>query len=80
MANMSVSAFCRYFKRNTKKTYIEFVNEIRIGHACQSLLHTDITITQICYESGFNTIANFNKQFLKVKGIKPSAYKKQFRV
>jgi len=80
IANMSVSAFCRYFKRNTKKTYVEFVNEIRIGHACQSLLHTDMSITKICYECGFNTIANFNKQFLKVKGIKPSAYKKQFRV
>lgn len=80
IANMSVSAFCRYFKRNTKKTFVEFVNEMRIGHACQSLLHTDKTILNICYDCGFNTIANFNKQFLKVKGLKPSMYKKKFRI
>lgn len=80
IANMSVSAFCRYFKRNTKKTYVEFVNEMRIGHACHSLLHTENTIIQVCYDCGFNTIANFNKQFLKVKGLKPSAYRKRFCV
>lgn len=80
IANMSISAFCRYFKRNTKKTYIEFVNEMRIGHACQALLHTDKTVANICYDSGFATIANFNKQFLKVKGITPSAYKKKSRI
>lgn len=78
IANMSISAFCRYFKRNTKKTYVEFVNEMRIGHACHSLLHTDKTVLQIAYDCGFNTIANFNKQFLKIKGTKPSVYKKKF--
>lgn len=75
---MSVSAFCRYFKRATKKTYIEFVNEIRIGHACHALLNTDKTVLQIAYDSGFNTVANFNKQFLKVKGMQPSVYRKTF--
>jgi AraC-like DNA-binding protein len=80
IANMSISAFCRYFKRNTKKTYVEFVNEMRIGHACHALLHTDKTILQISYDCGFNTIANFNKQFLKVKGVKPSVYKKRSKV
>lgn len=80
IANMSISAFCRYFKRNTKKTYVSFVNEMRIGHACHELLHTNKTIVQICYDCGFNTIANFNKQFLKVKGVKPSVYKKRFKV
>lgn len=77
IANMSVSAFCRYFKRNTKKTYVEFLTEIRIGHACHSLVNTDKTILRIAYDSGFNTIANFNKSFLKFKGLKPSAYKKK---
>jgi AraC-like DNA-binding protein len=76
IANMSISAFCRYFKRNTKKTYVEFVNEMRIGHACHSLLSTDKTVLQICYDSGFNTVANFNKQFLKVKGTRPLVYRK----
>lgn len=80
MANMSISAFCRYFKRATKKTYVEFVNEMRVGHACQALVNTDKTILQIAYDSGFNTIANFNKQFLKIKKMKPSVYKKKFRL
>ena len=80
LVNMSVSAFCRYFKRNTKKTYVEFVNEMRVGHACHSLVNTNNTILQIGYECGFNTVANFNKQFLKVKGLQPSVYKKRFKI
>ncbi len=80
IAAMSVSAFCRFFKRNTKKTYVEFVNELRIGRACQLLLRTDKTVLDICYDCGFNTVANFNKQFLKVKKMKPSVYRKTFRV
>ncbi|MBC7902036.1 MAG: AraC family transcriptional regulator [Gemmatimonadaceae bacterium] len=68
-----------FFKRNTKKTYVEFLNEMRIGHACQSLLRTDKTVLEICYDCGFNTVANFNKQFLKIKRMKPSAYKRTFR-
>ncbi len=80
IAHMSTSAFCRYFKRTTKKTYVEFVNEMRIGHACHALVNTNMSILQIAYGSGFNTIANFNKQFLKVKGLKPSVYKKKFTI
>jgi AraC-like DNA-binding protein len=79
IAAMSVSAFCRFFKRNTKKTYVQFVNEMRIGQACQSLLRSDKTVLQICYDCGFNTVANFNKQFLKIKGMKPSVYKRMYR-
>ncbi|TCD28345.1 AraC family transcriptional regulator [Pedobacter psychrodurus] len=79
IANLSIPAFCRYFKRKTKKTYIEFVNEMKIGYACQSLIDSEETILQISYASGFNTIANFNKQFIKVKGIKPSVYRKNLR-
>lgn len=77
---MSVSAFCRYFKRATKKTYVEFVNEIRISHACQLLMQSGKTMVEIAYDSGFNTIANFNKQFLKIKGMKPSEYRRKFSI
>ncbi|MFP5042973.1 AraC family transcriptional regulator [Parasediminibacterium sp. JCM 36343] len=77
-AQMSVPAFCSYFKRSTKKTYIDFLNEIRIGYACKQIVDTQKTIEAICYESGFNTLANFNKQFLKVKKMTPSKYRKQF--
>ena len=77
-AQMSVPAFCNYFKKSTKKTYIDFLNEIRVGYICKQLVDTTKTIESICYESGFNTIANFNKQFKKVKQTTPSKYRKQF--
>jgi AraC-like DNA-binding protein len=77
-AGMSVPAFCSYFKKSTKKTYIDFLNEVRIGHACKQLMDTQMSIEQVCYDSGFNTPANFNKQFLKVKEVTPSQYRKVF--
>ena len=79
-AGMSIPAFCSYFKKCTKKTYVDFLNEIRIGHACKLLIDTQKTVLEICYESGFNTLANFNKQFLKMKKLTPSAYRKNFRI
>ena len=75
-AGLSVPAFCNYFKKSTKKTYIDFLNEIRIGHACKLLNDTQKAVMDICYESGFNTLANFNKQFLKQKKTTPSNYRK----
>jgi AraC-like DNA-binding protein len=76
--SMSVPAFCNYFKKSTKKTYIDFLNEVRIGHACKQLIETGKQVEAICYESGFNTIANFNKQFYKVKNCTPSGYRRNF--
>ena len=79
LADMSVPAFCNYFKKSTRKKYIDFLNEVRIGYACKLLIdHTNITVESASYESGYNTIANFNKQFLKVKGMTPSSYRKAF--
>ncbi|MBC7915566.1 MAG: helix-turn-helix transcriptional regulator [Pyrinomonadaceae bacterium] len=77
IANMSVPAFCSYFKKCTKKTYINFLNEVRIGYACRILANTDKTINQICFESGFQSLQNFNKQFYKIKGVTPSGYRKK---
>lgn len=78
LINMSVSSFCRYFKNSTKKTYINFLNEVRIGHACKLLVNTKLSVINICYESGFGTVANFNKQFLQNKRVTPSQYRKKF--
>ena len=76
---MSIPAFCNYFKKSTRKKYIDFLNEIRIGYACKLLTdNTQTTVEGACYDSGFNTLANFNKQFLKVKGMTPSKYRKVF--
>ena len=76
--SMSIPAFCSYFKKCTKKTYIDFLNEVRVGYACKQLIDTQNNIASICYDSGFNTLANFNKQFLKVKKLTPSGYRKNF--
>jgi AraC-like DNA-binding protein len=78
IASMSIPAFCNYFKKSTKKTYIDFLNEIRIGYACTSLIETKKTVCEICFDSGYNTMANFHKQFLKVKKITPLQYRKYF--
>lgn len=79
-AGMSIPAFCNYFKKRTKKTYIDFVNEVRVGHACKLLLTTQMSVLQICFECGFNTVANFNRQFLKIKKTTPSQFRKRLEV
>ncbi|MGJ8693651.1 MAG: AraC family transcriptional regulator [Thalassotalea sp.] len=78
IAGMTTPAFCSYFKKITKKTYVSFLNEIRIGVACQKLMMTESNISEICFDTGFNTIANFNSQFMKIKGVTPSQYRKSF--
>ncbi|HEX2533470.1 MAG TPA: AraC family transcriptional regulator [Chitinophagaceae bacterium] len=75
-AGMSVPAFCTYFRKRTKKTYIDFVNEVRIGYACKQLATSEKSVLEICFESGFNTVAHFNRQFRKIKGQTPSRYRK----
>ncbi|WP_143306521.1 AraC family transcriptional regulator [Chitinophaga vietnamensis] len=79
VVNMSIPAFCKYFRRSTKKTYIDYLNEIRIGYACKLLNDTNKSVIEICFESGFNTLANFNKQFLKYKSIPPSTFRKMIK-
>jgi len=78
VACMSIPAFCRYFKKSTKKTYTEFLNEVRIGYACNLLQDTQKTVQDICYESGYNSIANFHRQFFKIKSYTPLQYRKYF--
>lgn len=75
LAGMSEAAFCRYFKARANKTVTDFISEIRIGHACKLLVNQEWTIAQIAFESGFDTLSNFNRQFKKVTGKTPSGYK-----
>ena len=78
VAYMSPSAFCRYFKQHTRKTYLDFLNEYRIGQACRLLMETDMAVSEVCYESGFNNLSNFNRKFKAVTGVTPKAYAKSF--
>jgi AraC-like DNA-binding protein len=75
IAGMTPSSFCKYFKKRTTKTYLGFLNEIRIGHACKLLLEDRMTIAGVCFESGFNNVSHFNEQFRKVKGMTPGRFR-----
>ena len=75
---MNCSSFCRYFKERSGKTFMEYLLDLRIGHACKLLIENKIDITQISIECGFNTITHFNRIFKRNTGLTPSEYKKQF--
>jgi AraC-like DNA-binding protein len=77
LANLSVEAFCRYFKVHTRKTYISFLNEVRVSHACRLLIQRNLSVEQVCYETGFNNVSNFNRIFKRVTGKTPLAYRAQ---
>ncbi len=76
LANMTPNAFCRYFKQRTSKTFVYFLTELRIGNACKLLSKkNELNIMDICYKSGFNNLANFNRKFKDIKGMTPSKYR-----
>jgi AraC-like DNA-binding protein len=74
--NMTPTSLCRYFKKQSAKTLVEFINEIRIKYACRLLKNTEQNITEICFESGFNNLSNFNRCFRKVMNSSPAEYRK----
>ncbi|MBN7816307.1 AraC family transcriptional regulator [Algoriphagus pacificus] len=79
LANLSTSAFCRYFKNMTSKTFFEFVIEVRISNACRALIENKQSIQMICYECGFNTLSNFYRLFKKTTGMTPFDYRKHYQ-
>jgi len=76
-AHMSPNTFCTFFKQRTRKTFVNFLNEVRIGYACKLLSHEQYNISEVCYMSGFHNLSNFNRQFKKLYKTSPSAYQKQ---
>lgn len=74
ISNISPHSFCRYFKTQTRKTYSNFLQELRVGHASKLLIENKLPIAQICYESGFNNIAHFYKTFKRINGCTPLSY------
>lgn len=74
---MSESQFSRYFRRATGNTFTDFVTRLRIARACQLLMETDRYISNVCYDSGFNNVANFNRRFLEIKGMTPKEFRRQ---
>ncbi|RFZ84982.1 AraC family transcriptional regulator [Mucilaginibacter terrenus] len=76
--NLTTAAFCRYFKRQTKMTFTDFVNQYRIDIA-KNLLMQDKNITETCYDVGFESLSYFNKLFKKLVGVNPSNFRKNIR-
>jgi AraC-like DNA-binding protein len=79
VARMSSKSFSRFFKKNTGKTFIQYVNELRVGLACRKLMQSDASVSEICFASGFNNLSNFNRQFKERKGTSPKHFRKQYR-
>ena len=78
LCGMTEVAFCRYFKKITRKTLVEVVTEFRIKHACQLLTTTDKSVSDICFQSGFGNVSYFNKSFKNGVGHSPLNYRKVF--
>ncbi|WP_299528877.1 AraC family transcriptional regulator [Ulvibacterium sp.] len=79
LVSMTVPSFCRYFKKITNKTFVQFVNEYRLVHASKLLAEKPMSITDVCFESGFNNFSHFNKQFKAFTGQNPSEYRNQLK-
>jgi AraC-like DNA-binding protein len=78
LLHMTPTSFSRYFSKKNNMPFSKFVSELRIRHACKLLTETEMPVEQICFECGFNTVSNFNRQFLDVMQKRPTQYKKEF--
>lgn len=78
VASMSSISFNRFIKKRTGKTFVNYINDIRIGYAARWMLEKDLSISEIAFKSGFNNIANFNRSFKSIKKRTPSQYRDDF--
>lgn len=79
LSYMTTNSFCRYFKERTGKTAFQFIREYRISRACQMIINSRKSISQICRDTGFNSFSSFNRVFKAVKGISASEYKSKYQ-
>lgn len=77
VVSLSEGAFSRFFRTHTGKTFPKFLNELRIGRACQLLIESDKSVTEVAYDAGFTNLANFNRQFLRQKKANPRTFRRQ---
>ena len=80
LAHMSASAFSRYFRAKIGKSFIRFVNELRVSHACRLLIEGDLSITEICFACGYENISNFNRRFRQVRALSPRDFRRASQV
>ncbi|MDQ2863388.1 MAG: AraC family transcriptional regulator [Bacteroidota bacterium] len=80
VAHLTVPAFCRYFKKQTNKTYVNFLNEIRISEACNSISEGEFkSMSSVAHETGFSNVTNFNRVFKKINGIPPRQFLEKYK-
>ncbi len=75
VAVMTPQSFCRFFKRSTRKTYVNFINELRITKATNLLKNRELSVSEVSFQSGFNNLSHFNRQFLLLKKMTPTTYR-----
>ncbi|MCH5719041.1 helix-turn-helix domain-containing protein [Niabella hibiscisoli] len=78
VSNLSITSFCRYFKSTTKTTYFDFLIQVRVNFACRMIIEDRYSIATICFECGFNNVANFYRHFKKLMQLTPVEYKRKY--
>ncbi len=79
LVSMAEGSLCRFFKENMGVTLFEYLNRIKTDFACKLLMDNDLSIMEVCFDSGFNNLSHFNKQFRKMTGVTPSEYRKNLK-
>lgn len=79
LLNIAKGSLCRFFKAEMGLTIFEYLNKIKIDYACNLLMNLDLSVSEVCFDSGFNNLSHFNKQFKKLTYHTPGRYRKQFR-
>lgn len=77
LLHLSPSAFSRFFRRMTGRTFMDFLHDLRVNHACRLLAQTDLPVTTICFDSGFANLSNFNRRFRQIQKCCPRAFRLQ---
>jgi len=75
-SNMAITTFCNFFKENYRTTFVEYLNTVRVGYACKLIAEKNKNVVEIAYECGFKNLANFNRQFKKIKKMTPTDYRR----
>jgi AraC-like DNA-binding protein len=78
LVSMAEGSLCRFFKMQMGMTIFEYLNKIKVDFACKLLMNKEISITEVAYDSGFNNLSHFNKQFKSFTGVTPKAYRKKY--
>lgn len=79
VVNMSPVSVTRLIKQRTGKSFIDFLNEIRIGFASRQMVDSDLSISEICFSNGFNNISNFNRTFRRKQGLTPTEFRLKYQ-